>query len=57
MINQQKHWFPISSARAFNKEGFPVSYYDLTKFENDDTLCVGDDLFAFNKPRFIHSGD
>lgn len=50
MINQQKHWFPISSVRAFNKEGFPVSYYDLTKFKNDDMICVSDDLFVFNKP-------
>lgn len=50
MTNQQKQWFPLSSANVVNEDGFPVSYYDLTQFKDDDTIYVGDDLFAFNKP-------
>lgn len=29
MTNQQKQWFPLSSANVVNEDGFPVSYYDL----------------------------
>lgn len=45
-----RKWYPISSANLINEEGFPISYYDLTEFKDDDMIYVGDDLFAFNKP-------
>lgn len=31
-----RKWYPISSANLINEEGFPISYYDLTEFKDDD---------------------